>query len=203
LPLPRRTKSIRFVLSPTFTPALSSLLLPSKTTVSRFFTDKSGAVPLNLEEITDQVPRRPSLLQRLHITNSARKKSPSPGRRPQTGHSTFSFSSSSHASRSSSKSRPASPNALPPIDSIDQLSLAMPQSLMLNTPPPLAPFKRQRSRGGEEQSRPGSASGQARSATGFDANGAYEPRPTVRMPSYLNKNKSGKYGSGHVCKLDP
>lgn len=168
----------------TFTPSTQHSL--ATTTVSRFFTDKVGAAPQDPASedspspATTAPPRRPGFLHRLHIHSSAKKpKPPALTIRPST--------SSSLPVRSSSPPRLDTSHS--DAATIAEITSIMPQSLTLGTPPQ-ASNKRQRSRESrKEPSRPGSAGQTAPSAPPND----YErlARSGVRLPSYLNKTKTG------------
>ena len=159
------------------------------TTVSRFFTDKSGAAsPDQVSEespaTTSPPPKRPSFLHRLHIHSSGKKpKPPALTIRPTT--------SSSLPVRSSSKPRLASSHS--DAVTIAEITKIMPQSLNLSTPPQ-ASNKRQRSRDSrKEASRPGSA-GQAAPPPPLPNDTERLARRGIRLPAYLNKTKSGTAG---------
>ena len=159
------------------------------TTVSRFFTDKSGAAsPDQASEespvATSPPPKRPSFLHRLHIHSSGKKpKPPALTIRPTT--------SSSLPVRSSSKPRVGSSHS--DAVTVAEITKIMPQSLNLSTPPQ-ASNKRQRSRDSrKEASRPGSA-GQTAPPPPPPNDAERLARRRIRLPAYLNKTKSGTAG---------
>jgi hypothetical protein len=157
------------------------------TVVSRFFTDKSiGAAPSDpvSEETTETTSpaRRPGFLHRLHIHSSAKKpKPPALTIRPST--------SASLPVRSSSKPRLSSSHS--DAVTISEITQAMPQALALSTPPQ-ASNKRQRSR----QSRKETVSESAGQTISNPVPNDDErlARRGIRLPSYLNKTKSGMLG---------
>ena len=144
------------------------------TTVSRFFSDKAGAAPQS--NISEGLPNRPSLLHRLHIrSSSSRRLSPA-------GTESRPVSSSSKPSRSLDRSTEESFNDAPVI--VQQA--IMPHSLEVKTPPsPNA--KRQRSADGRDNYLTPSPARDARSASETQS-----PTPSVKIPAFLNKSRSGK-----------
>lgn len=146
----------------------------SKTTVSRLFSDKAGAVP---QSNTAEDPQpRPSFLQRLQIrTSSSRKSSP-------TGTESRPGSSSSRPSRSPARPSTSHFNDAPVITQ----AATMQHSLEVATPPSPA-SKRQRSAEGRETYLTPGPVGKTRSASRTPS-----PVLPVKIPAFLNKSRGGK-----------
>lgn len=145
-----------------------------KTTVSRLFSDRAGAVPQSTT--TEDPVFRPSFLQRLQIrTSSSRKHSPA----------------SSESRPGSSSSRPSHSPARPSTSKLHDVpvitpEVTMPHTLEVETTPPPA-SKRQRSADGSDNyTTPGPASS-TRSASR-----AQSPALPVKIPAFLNKSRGGK-----------
>lgn len=160
----------------------------AKTTVSRFFTDKSAGAaspdPESEESPNPTIQKRPTFLQRLHIGSSSSSKKPKPP--ILTIRPTTSSSLPAQPVRSTSQTRAGSSHSN--AATIAEITQMMPQSLNLSSTPPQTSNKRQRSRDSRrETSRPSSAGQNGAAANEQDR----LARSGVRLPSYLNKSRSG------------
>lgn len=158
-----------------------------KTTVSRFFTDKSSGAaspdPESEELSTTAIPKKPTFLQRFHIGSTSTSKKPKPP--TLTIRPTTSSSLPAQQARSTSQTRAGSSHSN--ATTIAEITQIMPQSLNLSSTPPQTSNKRQRSRDSRrEASRPSSA---GRNGTANEQDRL--ARSGVRLPAYLSKSRSG------------
>lgn len=158
------------------------------TTVSKFFTDKSGAAPSDLaseESSSVPPPRRPTLLQRLHLGSSSSNKKPKPPTlviRPST-------SSSLPVQAAHPVSQPRLATSHSDAADVEEISQIMQSSLSLSSTPPQSSNKRQRSRDSRKNASQHTSAGQNGSEPDVQDRLA---RNGVRMPAYLSKSKTGK-----------